>query len=323
MQVTQITGIGAQARMLSFAGGEGAAGVSELKSAAEAAIAALREKSATAAGQFEGMGEDPVAAPMKTYVDGVKKMADALTVDKLLTPPTVEVKTASKSSGRSMSGGAAAGAKGSEADLEALVNRLNAASTPMESTRAMLESVDDSSGAARALKDIVAKSMRMMEPLMTAVEEKFGAEGAKSLGSGMGGMGGGMGGGMNPGMGISGLTKKSFDGNKAVYTDSAGQEVNFVFTSSGWKIDLLAAMPPAQAAMMEQAGPMIDMVMKPMGDAMKTLADRVRAGEFNSAEEVAAAIQQQLMEAMTGGMGGGGGFGGMRRGGGAGREGEE
>ncbi|MFM2163678.1 MAG: hypothetical protein RL325_115 [Planctomycetota bacterium] len=323
MQVTQITGIGAQARMLASAGGANAAGVSELKAAAEAAITALREKSAAAAGQFEGMGEDPAVAPMKTYVDGVKKMADGLTVDKLLAPPTVEAKASSKSSGRSMSSGA--GAKGSEADLEAVIAKLNGATSPMESSKLMIELVDDSSGAARAMKDIVAKGVKMMEPLMAAVEEKFGAEGAKALGSGMGGGMGGMGGGMAGGMGLSGLTKKSFDGSKAVYTDASGQEVNFVFTSSGWKLDLLAAMPPAQAAMMEQAGPMIDMVMKPMSDAMKALAGRVRAGEFNSAEEVAAAIQQQMMEAMTGGMGGGGGggFGGMRRGGGAGREGEE
>lgn len=308
MQVTQIAGIGAQARMLAYAGGEGAAGLGELKSAAEAAITALREKSATAAGQFEGMGEDPVLAPMKNYVDGVKKLADGLTVEQLLAPPTVEAKAGSKQTGRSMSAGG--GAAGSEADLEALVAKIGAAGSGIGSARVMLDSVDDSTGAGRTMKDMMSKTIRMMEPLLAAVEEKFGPEGTAGLS-----------GGMLPTTANGALTKKSFDGRTAVYTDGNGQDVNFVFTSGGWKIDLLASMPPAQAAMMEQAGPMIDMMLTPMGNAMKKLAERVRAGEFTSAEEVSGAIQQQLMESMAGGMGGGMG-GGRRRGGDAGREGD-
>lgn len=311
MRVTEVNGLGAQARMMKSVGGSSAAGMNDIKSAAETALTALREKATAAAELFANAGEDPAQASLKAYVDGVKKMADETSVDRLINPPTIaaEPKASGGSSGRSMSGAAAA--KGSEADLEAVVAKLNGASTPAESARLMLEVVDDSTGAARAMRDIVAKGIKMMEPLMAAVEEKFGAEGAKSLGSGMAGGMGGMAGGS---LGLSGLTKKSFDGSKAVYTDSSGQDITFVFTSAGWKVDLLAAMPPQQAAMMEQAGPMIDMVMKPMTEGMKALAERVRNGEFNSAEEVAAAIQKQMMESMGGGMGGGmGGMGGRRR----------
>jgi deoxyribose-phosphate aldolase len=111
---------------------------------------------------------------------------------------------------------------------------------------------------------------------------------------------------MNPEM-LKGLNEKSNDGTTAVFESNGGQQITFVKTSSGWKLDLLAGMDPAQAQMMEQAAPMMGMMIGPMKKATEAIAAKIRSGEIASAEEVPAAIQQEMMKSMGGGLGGGGG----------------
>ena len=329
LRMTQIVGIGSQGRMLASVGGDKASGLSDLKSSAETAIAELKEKANAAAEQFANAGEDPTLASMKSYVDGVKKTADGLTVDLLMNPPKlVEAKAASgsKSSGRSMSGAGGA----SEADLDALIARMNAAEGDAAANLAMVEFIDDSTPAGKAMKDMVAGAATMMKPLMDAVSEKFGAaEAAKiaqGLGGGMGGGRGGMGGMGGMSARIRSLTKKSVSGDTAVCATADGQEVTFTSRSGSWKLDVASTMSEEQAAQMQQLAPMLSMMMAPMKAAAEAVAARVKAGEFTSAEEAGAALQQEMMKGLGGGMGGGfGGAGrgrGGRGGGDAGAEGE-
>lgn len=322
MRVSQITGMGAQGRMLASVGGDKASGLSDLKGAAEAAITELKEKANAAAEQFANAGEDPALASMKSYVDGVKKMADGMTVELLMNPPKpVETKVAkgSKSSGRSMSGSGGA----SEADLDALIARMNAAEGDAAANLGMVDYIDDSTPAGKAMKDMVAGAATMMKPLMDAVSEKFGAAEAAKIAQGLGG---GMGGRGRGGLGAMGaqlrsLTKKSVSGDTAVCTTADGQEVTFTSRSGSWKLDVASTMSEEQAAQMQQLAPMLSMMMAPMKAAAEAVAARVKAGEFASAEEAGAALQQEMMKGLGGGMGGARGRGG-RGGGDAGAEGE-
>ena len=320
LRVTQIMGLGAQGRMLASAGGDRASGLSDLKGAAETAITELKEKATAAADQFASAGEDPALASLKGYVDGVKKMADGLTVDLLMNPPKAaeaKVASGSKSSGRSMSGAGGA----SEADLDALVARLNALEGPA-ANEMMLELIDDSTPTGKAMKDMLGSAVSMMKPLTDAVAEKFGADAAAKLAEGLGGrQAGGMGSSLRLGDGMNGLTKKSVDGATAVFTTEDGTEIRFTSSSGSWKLDAAATMSEEQAAQLQQLAPMLSMMMAPMKKAATAVADRVKAGEFASAEEVGAALQQEMMKSMGGGFGGGRGRGG-RGGGDAGAEGE-
>jgi hypothetical protein len=312
---TRLAGIGAQARMLGPTGG---AELDALKAEAEALIATLREKSTAAADMLASEAEDSPLADFKKHVDAVKKSADEMTVEKLLAPPApVEEKKpaaarAGGSSGRSMSG-SGAGIQ----DLDAFVAKLASLSNdPTAASKAFADAIDDSTPAAKAMKSMVVSFGEAMAPLTEAMTEKFGS-------ANLGGMGGGMGGGAMGGMSVdpsslSNMTQKSNDGSRAVYSAGA-QEIVFVKTSSGWKVDLLEAVRGAGMSdeQIEQMAPMMGAMMGPMVASMKKaateIAEKVRSGELASAEEVSAALQQAMARGMGGGMGGrrgGGGAGG-------------
>ncbi|MEY2715450.1 MAG: hypothetical protein RIT24_1793, partial [Planctomycetota bacterium] len=72
----------------------------------------------------------------------------------------------------------------------------------------------------------------------------------------------------------------------------------------------------------QQLAPMLSMMMAPIKAAAEAVAARVKAGEFASAEEAGAALQQEMMKGMGGGFGGAGRGRGGRGGGDAGAEGE-
>lgn len=316
MRVTQLTGLGAQGRMLGMVGGDSAAGLSELKSAAQTAIGELKDKATAAADQFANAGEDAKLASMKAYVDGVKKMADGMTVELLMNPPKAVEAKASKSASKSASGRSMSGVGGaSEADLDALIARLNSTEGPA-ANEIMLEVMDDSTPLGKTMKDMLGSAVTMMKPLTDAVSEKFGADAAAKLASGLGGrQGGGMVRGLGGGM--KGLTKKSVDGKTAVCTTEDGTEVRFSSASGSWKFDAAGSVSEEQAAQMQQMAPMLSMMMAPMKKAAEAVAARVKAGEFASAEDVGTALTQEMMKSMGGGLGGGRG-----RGGDAGAEGE-
>jgi hypothetical protein len=307
LKLTELNGLGSHGRALATMMGESAPGFADAKASAEAMIAAVKEKATAAADQLANAGEDPSLAPVKAYFDGVKKNADDMTVEKLMVPPApaAKPKAAAKSSGRSMSGGDA----GAGESLEAIMAKIAATEgDPEASAKLMAELIDDSTPAAKAMKSMAAELPSAMKPVMDALTEKFGAEGAKALQDGMAGMVGGMGRGMNPAM-LKGLNEKSNDGTTAVFESDGGQQITFVKTSSGWKFDMFAGMDPAQAQMMEQAAPMMSMMIGPMKKAAETIAAKIRSGEIASAEEVPAALQQEIMKSMGGGLGGGGGRG--------------
>ena len=156
-----------------------------------------------------------------------------------------------------MSGGDA----GAGESLEAIMAKIAATEgDPEASAKLMAELIDDSTPAAKAMKSMAAELPSAMKPVMDALTEKFGAEGAKALQDGMAGMVGGMGRGMNPAM-LKGLNEKSNDGTTAVFESDGGQQITFVKTSSGWKFDMFAGMDPAQAQMMDQAAAMMSMMI--------------------------------------------------------------
>jgi hypothetical protein len=131
------------------------------------------------------------------------------------------------------------------------------------------------------------------------VKEKFGAAGATAASSGMTqGL---------PGLGsldFTTLTEASNDGRKAIYELADGSELTLVRGASGWKVDVLSSLPANEAAMIEQAAPMAGMMAAPMKKAAETVAAKIRAGEYDSAEAAMQAFQQEMMNAMRGLFGG-------------------
>lgn len=317
---TRLAGVGAQARMLAATSGADGAELGALKSEAEALIATLREKSTAAADMLASEAEDSPLADFKKHVDAVKKSADEITVEKLIAPPApVEVKKpvaarAGGSSGRSLSGSGA----GID-DLDAFVAKLASLSgDPTAASKAFADAIDDSTAAAKAMKSLVTAMGEAMAPLSAAMVEKFGS-------ANLGGMGGGAMGGMSVDpSSFASMTQKSNDGSRAVYSAGA-QEIVFVKTSSGWKVDMLEAVRATGMGdeQLEQMAPMMSAMMAPMISSMKKtateIAEKIRSGEIATAEEATTALQQALMQGMGRGMGGMG----SRRGGNSGSGGEE
>jgi hypothetical protein len=306
MHSAQVDGLVSQGRMLAAMGG---AGLGDVKSTAQTALGALKDKATAASEMFANMGEDPSVAGLKAYADGVKKFAES-SVDTLMAPPKLVEPKATASAGKAggSKSGAASGRSMSGAaveDIEAFVARMNDAD-PATAAEMMLSVMDDSTPGGKAMKSITSAMLPVMGDLIRALHEKWGAEGVAALQGG--GMAGGMGGGMMGG-GSQKLTKKSIDGDRAVFATDEGAEVVFTKTASGWKTDITESMDPEQLEQMQQVAPMMSMMMAPIGKAAKAVAARIRAGEFSSPDEVQAALREEAMKGMGGGFGGGGGAG--------------
>ena len=325
LKSSTIFGLGAQGRMLMLTGGASAAGLSDLKAAAESAIAALKEQAATASDAMASVGDDPTAGDavvsLKSYVDGMKKMADGLSVDTLLTPPTpVSVSTTSstasaggtgKNSAAASSGRSMAGAGNGISDIEAWVAETNSIieSNPGEAAKRMADAMDGSTAAGKAMKDMSLQMAAVMAPLYDAMLEKFGSA---KLDMASGGAGGGAGAGMSAisGGGASLLELASNDGSRAVFNDETGIEVVFAKGPNGWTLDMSGML--GQLGMseeqLEQMAPMMTMAMAPMMNAMKSgvkeISDKIRSGEIATSEEVGAALQAAMTKGIGGAMGG-------------------
>jgi hypothetical protein len=296
----------AEARTVVATQGTSAAGLGELKANAETLLTSLRERATATADQLANTEEDPSLAVMKRYVDAVKKMADGADVAKMLAP-AVEPKPAANANaaGRPRADSPDAGPD----NLSEIIARIGSlGSDPSAISAFMIEIVDDSTGAGRAMKSIMSQSLKAIEPINAAILEKFGADAAKAIGEsmtqGMGGMGGMGAIGAMGGGDFSALTEKSNDGRTAVFSMGGETELTFVRRASGWKLDLLAGMDPSMVPMLEQAAPMMGMMMGPMKKAAESVAARVRAGEFANAEEAMQAFQSEMMKSMGGGFGG-------------------
>lgn len=311
----QVDAAGAQARLLDGMQSQSAAS-GDAKAAVEAAIATFKEKATAAADAVASFGDDPATAGFKKFVDEAKKQADGATYETVVNPPKPAEKKPARaaSSGRSSSGSGA-----TEAELDALLARINAADSDGDDLAAaaiMLEVMDDTTSAGKAMKDFLSNTMGAMTPLTEAIEEKFGKAEAKAFfdklqarGQGSGAMGG-MGGSAKLGK----LTKKSVDGDRAVCIDENGQEIVFVNRSGAWRADMTAGAAAEQAEQLEQLMPMMSMMLAPMKKGMEAVAARIRSGEITSVDQIDAAMQQEMQKAMGGALGGGGGPGRGRRG---------
>ena len=78
--------------------------------------------------------------------------------------------------------------------------------------------------------------------------------------------------------------------------------------ANGWFVDLDATLKadPEIEMMVAMAGPMIEQMMAGMSKNIDAMVEKVKAGDFNSADAVMAALQESLAQSMMGGAGGGG-----------------
>ena len=309
LKVTEVLGLGSHGRMVAATGGSDLAA---LKSQAETAITALKEKAAAAADAMAAVSDEKLAE-LKASIDETKKMADGLSVDTLLAPPALaeKPKTAKKSSGAGSTGRSMSGDTGDRVeDIEAWVGQYNAAveSKPSSAVEMMLAVMDDSTSIGKAMKEVTAPMLSAMAPLYDAMDAKFGTTKLELGGGGMGG--GGMAAGL--GSGVSSLEKVSVDADRAVFKDANGQETVFVKTDAGWKVDLTSALEAQgmSAEQFEQMLPMVQGMMGPMMGLMKKaaadVAAKIESGEITSADDAGAAMQAAIQEAAASMMGGGG-----------------
>ena len=313
LKVTEVLGLGSHGRMVAATGGSDLAA---LKSQAETAITALKEKAAAAADAMAAVSDEKLAE-LKASIDETKKMADGLSVDTLLAPPALaeKPKTAKKSSGAGSGAGSTGRSMSGDTgdrveDIEAWVGQYNAAveSKPSSAVEMMLAVMDDSTSIGKAMKDMSAPMMSAMAPLYDAMQAKFGTTKLELGGGGMGG--GGMAAGL--GSGVSSLEKVSVDADRAVFKDANGQETVFVKTDAGWKVDLTSALEAQgmSAEQFEQMLPMVQGMMGPMMGLMKKaaadVAAKIESGEITSADDAGAAMQAAIQEAAASMMGGGG-----------------
>ena len=312
LTLNELEGVAAQGRMLLASGGSGAAG--EIRTAAEALIATLKERATAASDFLANAGEDPSLAVAKGWVDGIKKQADAMTVDALMNPPKVAeaeprrgvgASGGSGKSGRSMSGVADASAI---ADLDAWVasvNEMQAAGKYEDVVKAIVGAVDTSTPVGKAMQRMTSGMMLAAIPLTKAMQSKFGVS---ALDVGQGGQ-----------LGVGKLEIVSNDGTLAEVSGSGTEALIFRKSAGGWQIDYLEGLkrrglPEEQIGMM---APALDMMASRMVEmfekAMNDVAAGIEDGTYATAEDASAALMEKMggaLGAMGGGGGGpGGGFG--------------
>ncbi len=326
MRMSEVQGIGAQARMVSAVGGSG---LNELKSAADAAIATLKEKATATSDLMAPLAEDPTLGSLKQFADAAKKSADELTVDKLLAPPSLPVAAAKSgkanagskpaaTSGRSMSGDAGAGIQ----DVEAWVAEFNTlvASSPSKASAKMIEAIDASTAGGKAMRDIGTQMMGALGPVLDAMQAKFGTA---TLGVGAAGRG------LSNMAASSPLEKVSIDDTTATFKSADGEQVVFKKGANGWAVNMgsMFAAQGMSEEQFEQMAPMMGAMMGPIVGMMKKAAAdivaKIESGEISSAEQVTETLEAALAQGAGGMMGGRARRGGGAGGGAGGGDGEE
>jgi hypothetical protein len=147
-----------------------------------------------------------------------------------------------------------------------------------------------------------------MEPVDAAMRSAFGPEATAAANESMAAMAGGNAMGMISGWASAVLVEQ--DGDSAL-VEVGGTQVPLLSQGGEWRVDY--------DAMLEGSGvdpgslPMLAGMMEGMagqlGTFLRMFSQRIEDGEFGSADEALAAMQQEMMSAMGGGMGGGRGFG--------------
>lgn len=101
------------------------------------------------------------------------------------------------------------------------------------------------------------------------------------------------------------------EGDVATLRSTDGsQSLKLVKTSKGWVLDLDKTVKddPQVEMMVEFMGPMLEAMMKPLGQAVGEVTAKVKAGDFATVQDAMDALEAAMAKMMPGGGGGGGGF---------------
>lgn len=191
-------------------------------------------------------------------------------------------------------GGAASAASGGFGTPAALAKFL---STPAVDAKAMAtyrSVVMADSATAQELAQIFTAQLDLMADLLPAMTERFGADATIAAFE-------------NSGQGQSPFptfTVESVDGDSARLANST-MSVLAAKGADGWHVDLDATLKndPQIEMMVSMAGPMLKNMMRGLGEQFQLVTDEVRAGDFENASDVVAALEAKMSAAM-GGMGG-------------------
>ena len=191
-------------------------------------------------------------------------------------------------------GGAASAASGGFGTPAALAKFL---STPAVDAKAMAtyrSVVMADSATAQELAQIFTAQLDLMADLLPAMTERFGADATIAAFE-------------NSGQGQSPFptfTVESVDGDSARLANST-MSVLAAKGADGWHVDLDATLKndPQIEMMVSMAGPMLKNMMRGLGEQFQLVTDEVKAGDFENASDVVAALEAKMSAAM-GGMGG-------------------
>ncbi|MDG1361353.1 MAG: hypothetical protein P8I44_00995 [Phycisphaerales bacterium] len=197
----------------------------------------------------------------------------------------------STSGGGAASAGVASGGFGTPAALAKFL------STPAVDAKAMAtyrSVVMADSATAQELAQIFTAQLDLMADLLPAMTDRFGADATIAAFE-------------NSGQGQSPFptfTVESVDGDSARLANST-MSVLAAKGADGWHVDLDATLKndPQIEMMVSMAGPMLKNMMRGLGEQFQLVTDEVKAGDFENASDVVAALEAKMSAAM-GGMGG-------------------
>ena len=198
---------------------------------------------------------------------------------------------------RSTSGGGAASAGAASVGFGTPAALAKFLSTPAVDAKAMAtyrSVVMADSATAQELAQIFTAQLDLMADLLPAMTERFGADATIAAFE-------------NSGQGQSPFptfTVESVDGDSARLANST-MSVLAAKGADGWHVDLDATLKndPQIEMMVSMAGPMLKNMMRGLGEQFQLVTDEVRAGDFENASDVVAALEAKMSAAM-GGMGG-------------------
>jgi hypothetical protein len=150
------------------------------------------------------------------------------------------------------------------------------------------------SSTAKELSQIFTAQLDLMADLLPAMTERFGADATIAAFE-------------NSNQGSSPFptfTVESVDGDSAKLANST-MAVQATKGSGGWHVDLDATLKndPQIEMMVSMAGPMLRNMMRGLGEQFQVVTEEVKAGDFENASDVVAALEAKMAAAM-GGMGG-------------------
>jgi hypothetical protein len=197
----------------------------------------------------------------------------------------------SASGGGAASTGAASGGFGTPAALAKFLSTPALDAKSMAAYRAVVMADSDT---AKDLGDIFTAQLDLMADLLPAMTERFGADAtiAAIENSSEG---------QSP---FPTFTVESVDGNTAKLANDT-MSVRATKGPGGWHVDLDATLKndPQIEMMVSMAGPMLKNMMRGLGEQFEILTAEVKAGDFETASDVVAALEAKMAAAM-GGMGG-------------------